>query len=311
MADCNKTLPNPSQGCDFDMNEVQRILFSAYKNETNAINTLSLTDAASLTALQARFDVPDLRDNSVDNDALTKLVPSSQVWGVTNEQGDPVENTDDGYYAKLAEGDYDIMIKFKNPSPYYIQQLKELEGIETSMYLLDANDENVARIWGKLNSTNLDPIRCRISVPNFNIASREAISEVIVKVRVINPKDMNYLYAVNVTGADVTSDVDFYSLINVNAVGSSPAVTGESFTATSIDFLGNEPLTGVTYDEITYRQSDDESITVTLASAGSLSEPTAGNYVVSEVALLTSGKSYIREIRKDGFNVIVETIAIP
>ena len=315
MASCLSKLPNFGSGdCKVDFNEIKRIGFTSYKDNDNAVNQIAIADAATLSNIQALFDVPDWRDNSVDNDDLTKLVVTSLIYAAMAEQGDAVENTDDGYYKKLADGDYDFSFKLKEATPYFIKQVKKLEGLDLGVFLFDSASSGNARIWGVLNDdeTNIDPLRIsNISVPDFKPSSRETLSEVTVKFRVKTSSDMNKMYGVEISDSDLTSDVDFDSLINADMTVTSPATTGCTMVIATSFERGAEAVAGIPYTAFTFRNVATPTTTVTMTTSGSLTESPDGTYAVSETDIFVSGQSYRPEVDWPGYNIEDAIITIP
>ena len=321
MANCNATLPNASFGCKFDINEIRRFGWTAYKDNGSNRNKIAIADAALLSNIQALFDVPDYRSNTVDNDDLTKLLISQLMYEAMAEQADSVTNNDGGYYVKLADGDLTFTAVLKQPSPYMLDQLKELESLDLSMYLFDQKKGGNARIWGMLDGTDIVPLRLQnVDIPDFIPGSRETPSQVTVTFQLRNPSDMNKLYGVEIVddvasgdglGSDITDDSDFYALYNASMTITSPAITGANIVIATDTELGSEPVTGIAFGDWTFRRSDDETDEIVLAAGSSVTESPDGTYVVNEAALLTSGKTYAVEIAFSGFNITAGDIIVP
>jgi len=305
MAKCVTSLTNPGNYCKVEIDEIRRILFVSKYKEDGSINKILKTDADEVTNWQTLFD-----KYNFSSDVLEKVVPSPLVWGFTDEQTDNVVDDANGYLEKLADGDYNITFEHLRLPPYSIQQYKEMESGTVAVYFIDADN----RLWGKDDSTYIAPVEVEgLQVNNFAFQTREKASKNSVSFRIKNSRDMNALNSILISDADVTSDEDFYSLIDATNTISSPATTG-CVAVIGTSYLSNEgvavAVTGIEYTAFTFVDQADLS-TVTLAASGSLVESPDGTYTISEVALLTTAHTYNLQVAVSGYDIEIGSVVVP
>lgn len=297
---CSNPLSNPGNYCDVAIDEIRRVLFVNKYKDDGTLNYISQADAAAIANWQTLFDKADFSSSIME-----KVVPSHLVWGLTTEQEDNVVDDNNGYLIKLADGNYTINYEHILLEPYCISQYKALEEQTLSVYFVDADD----KVWGKKSGVNLYPLDILgFQISNFSPKTREQASKSMVRFRLKTPTDMNILTSVTIADGDVTSDDDFYSLIDADVAISAPAVTG---CVVVIDTAqGDVAVTGITYSGFTFVDQADGS-TVTLAGAGSLNETPNGTYTVNEAALLTTAHTYDLQITFSGYNISVGEVVVP
>ena len=302
---CNTALSNLGSGdCKLNMSEMRRIVFVSKNKESGALNYIAQADAATLTNWQTLFD-----KYAFSSSVLEKAVPTTWLWKLLNEQGDPVTYDEDGDYVKLRDGDYTVSFELHEEVPEYVGALKEMEENTLCVYLYDVAASGLARVWGIKDGTDLYPFEITgLQVPNFNLKTSEAISSELIKFRVKFPKKMNALTSVEILLSDLTDDTDFYSLVDAAQVISTPAVTG-CITVIDTDRY-DEAVTGIAYTAFDFIDAADDS-SVTLAAAGSVTESPNGTYTINEAALLTTGHTYSLQISHSGYDIAVADVVVP
>jgi len=303
---CYPVLPNLGTGsCKLVMGEIKRILFVSQKKEDGTANYITQAAAAAIANWQTLFN-----KFNFSSDVLEKVVPTDLIFGFAVEQGDPETYDEGGDYEKLRDGDYNISFNFNSKVPDYIKKMKEMEDSSVGVYLLD--DKN--QVWGKKDGVNLYPVAIRnIAVQNFNVKTRETISQESVMMRVESSTDMNSLYGVEVADGDYNSDTDFYSLIDCTGTVTTPAVTG--CVAAIVDDRYGEAVTGLagTGDYLLWNFYDAVAPTVAipLAAAGSIAESPDGTYTINEAALLTTGHTYLLKVTHPRYDIDSMTVVVP
>ena len=163
---CNAPLSNLGSKCKFNIAEIIQLIFVATTNESGALNYLSLTNAALKAQWQAKFNIFNF-----STVPLTKFVPSGRLYQVVSDVAEDKTVDENGYYEKLADGDYDIMARVNNLSPYQVKQLKVMESTTLSVYLVDKN----GKIFGISDGTNLYPIELmNFSATNYKLKTDSA-----------------------------------------------------------------------------------------------------------------------------------------
>ena len=297
---CANPLSNPGNYCDVAIDEIRRVLFVNKYKDDGTLNYITQSNAAAIANWQTLFDKPDFSSSIME-----KVVPSHQVWGLTTEQEDNVVDDNNGYLIKLADGNYTVSYEHILLEPYSVKQYKSLEEQTLAVYFVDADD----RVWGKKSGVNLYPVDILgVQFSNFSPKTREAASKTMCKFRIKNATDMNELTSVTIADGDVTSDDDFYSLIDADIAISSPAVTG--CVAVIDTAQGDVAVTGIAYTAFTFVDQADGS-TATLAGVGSVTESPNGTYTINEAALLTTAHTYDLQVTLSGYNISVGEVVVP
>jgi hypothetical protein len=297
---CLAKLPNIGVGsCPLAIGEIKRIGFTSTFKEDGTQNKITLTAAGTSVAWKTLFEKKHFAA-----DVLTKVVVTPIVYEGVSQQAEPEAFDQGGYYKELRDGDYDIMVALNEVPPYVLKQLNELERADVSVYLFDDN----AQVLGIKSGSDLLPIAGRLSVPNFNLPSYNAISQAMLKFRVKSPKDVNSLWVVPIASARINDPDTFYSLRNVVGTVAAPALTG--FTMQLTEESTGLAFTGLTFDKIALVPTDG-SATRTLAASTSLTYNAGTNtYTINEAALLTSGKTYKVQISVDKFDFVVADVVV-
>ena len=298
--DCLLPLVNLGAGCRLVMDEMKRIGFVSTSKGTSK-NNITKVLAATLAGWQGLMDKPNFED-----DVLEKVVFTPTLYGVTDEEAEAVEFDEEGYFEKLADGDVTILAKMNSHEAARIKRMSDMEDRAVSIYLFDA----VSKVWAKEADLDIEPMEIQnMSVQKFKLKTREKISQVIVRMRLKNPADMNLLTSVQITDGEIADDEDFYSLTDGTGVTTVPAVTGAEIALTEDDSGG--AITGSVFGEWTFVDILGVEPPITLAAAGSLSELTPGNYIINEPLLLTSGETYRVENRKLKYDLTIGQIVVP
>ena len=301
MPTCKIPLSNIGNGdCPLQMDEIRRVLLVTKRKENNTLNSVSVTNAASLSAWQTLFNKPDFSSSLFE-----KVVPSPYLYKFVSEQGDPTVYDEDGDYEKLRDGNYDIMAELHKVRPEIIKQLKTFEDNEICAYLVDKGN----RVWGRKDGSTLYPIELvGFNVQNFMLKTAESTSIQTLRARIKFPEQMNDLYSVVIASADVTDDNDFYSLIDASQTITLPATTGCK-TVIATDRY-SEVVTDITYTGFVFRNVATGVASV-VSGADKLTETPDGTYVINQTALLTSGQVYDLEVFFAGYNIAVGTVTVP
>lgn len=300
---CNSPLSNLGSKCKFNIAEIIQLVFVATQNESGALNYLSLSNAALKAQWQAKFNIYNF-----STVPLTKFVPSGRLYQVVSDVAEDKTVDENGYYEKLADGDYDIMARVNNPSPYQVKQLKALESTTLSVYLIDKN----GKIFGISNGTNLYPIELmNFSATNYKLKTDSAQAMSDLKMRLLDPADINELWGVELSDGNPNSLNDFYSLQNCIATITTPATTG-CVVDVELEETG-EAVTGLTAHASWKFVKTTDGTVKSLAGSGSLVESTtiAGRYTVNESALLASGSAYYLQISIAPFDIAEATVTVP
>jgi hypothetical protein len=300
-------LPNIRYNHKFVPEEIGRLGFVLTNKDSGAANSIAVADAGTLANWQTLFNTFNFA-----SDTSIKVVMTPRIYNVTPERGDPVEYDNYGYYRKLGNGDYDFTFLFIDPNPGVIADMQALEDYDVSVFMYTTDP----RVLGSCtDETNLVPYAVQnLNVQNWGPAGHETASEVQVKFRLKAGTSLNNTASVAIANADINLDTDFYALRDSSTTTASPAVTGCDFTPTVDDLDPNNPstaipITGITYDEITFVKVSDSS-EVTLAASGSLTY-SGGTYTVNEGALLSADTDYYLQIEHDGFDITRVTISVP
>ncbi len=300
--ECNSPLGNFGQACKLNnVSEIKRVIFVSMLDATGAQNKILKSALVAKAGLQAKFDLPNFSD-----DVMNKFVVTPMLYDVVSAQGDPTLYDQGGYMKKTADGNYDITANLNEAVARQIAAMKGIEEKQIGVYLVD-NDTRVIGKDGKIlgDETYLYPIALQtFNIQNFNLPSYNGISQEPISMRVLTPSDMNYLYSVQVADANVASDSDFYSLIDVDTVISSPAITG--CTAVLSSNWDSSAITGFVVGD--FKLYDNAAPTVAITPSGVTESPN-GTYNVA--ATLTAGHTYTLKVTKSKYDVATGTVVVP
>jgi hypothetical protein len=303
MGQCNDALLNTGGGiCELKMSEIKRLLFVARYKEDGSKNTISQSNAALLAQWQTLFN-----KKGFASDVLTKVVPSPVVYGLKSEQGDQKVFDENGYFQKLADGDYNIPFMMYNVDPVVIKSLKALEKLVISVYLVDAD----TRVWGVRNSTNLDPFEVlNIAVGNPGLASLERPSDENITFRLKDPSQLLDMMSVQLATGDVMSDSDFYGMIDGTATVTSPATTGCVLKVDTDAAWGADAITGIAYNKINFYDNTAPTVAIPVA-IGEWAESPAGTYTVTKTGIFTTAHVYLAKFTHDKYDIDAATVTVP
>ena len=303
MAVCNETLlPNLGSGsCDLVQGEQKRVFPTSTKKEDGTLNKMLLTDAPTLANWQILFDKPNFSDS-----ALEKVVPTDIVFETKQENGEPVNFDQGGFFKKLANGDAKITFVVYDKVAQYVKKMYEMADKNLSIYLGD--DKN--QMGGKKDGLYLVPIKVQtMSVTPFTIANREAPATSTVTIQLKNPLDMNDFWMVEVTDGDMSEDSDFYSLNDVNTTISIPATTG-CVAALATDRYG-VAVSGLVYTDFNFYDAIAPAVAIPLTASTELTESPDGTYTINKASLLTLGHTYTLKITGDTYDIATGKVVVP
>lgn len=303
-------LANPGYNYKFIPEETRRFIFCLTHKTDGTENYITLADAVTLANWQTLFNTYNFA-----SDPAIKFICSPMVFGVTPEQAESKAFDENNYFRKLADGDYDVSAMLYDVCPSTIAALKDLENYNVSVYMVTTETQ----VQGRSDGTNLIPIKIQnTDVQDYKITSSDGVSQVVMKFRLKTANEMNSLVAVTIASADVTSDVDFFSLRDVTGTVDTPAVTGCNVILALDDLNPSDPSTAIyltdsliAFGDITFTDQADDS-DVTLADGDSLSYDSATKkHTINEAALLTAGHTYTLKVSESGYDVTCGDVVVP
>lgn len=278
---------------------------------TNKINKSSLVAGQlPIAVLQALFNV---WHHSADPD--TKMAATPQLSEFTPTDVDQVESTSEWFKAIMQSGERDIAVTYNDPAPYTIKNLAKLTSAgQLSFYAVTSDNYLLC----KYDGTYLVPLQIQdgsLKVTPYKPRGYSEHSKNVMQFRLNENDSMNDLVGVKITGGYVTSDADFFSLIDCTCVVSSITTGGATFTITRdhsnpLTPTIAEGVTGILFTECAFNATDGSDDEAPSASEN-WTPGAAGVYVLAETSIFTSGKTYAYEFSHAGIEVAAGTFVIP
>ena len=296
------TLANIGLDLGFTHAPIRRMIFCLTTNDSATTNVISLSNAAAIANWQTQFNQYSHLDDHSD-----RFVCSPLVREVAKEATEATYWEVEDYKTKLRNGYADIKFNILDPSPYILNNMKDLEDQTVSVFFITEDAEAI----GIKSGTDLKPIPIKpgsFTVPDWSPRGYDAGSINTVSFRLNAATDLNSVVAVTIADADVYDESDFYSLRDVTNTVASPATTGCTFTPVVDDLDPSAPstaipVTGIVYSEVSFMLNESPYTVVSPAAAENLTY-SSGTYTVNETALLTADKDYVLKISHAGYDCI-------
>ena len=143
-------LPNIGYNYGFKPEEIRRFIFTLYKKDSGALNSVTIADADTLATWTALMDKPNFSADTSDKVVVTPL-----CYGAGGVAGEASAFDTNGYYRVLQDGSIDFEFIFYDIAPACVANLKELQDYAIAAWAVTQD----TRIMGVKDSANLKPFR--------------------------------------------------------------------------------------------------------------------------------------------------------
>lgn len=290
----------------------RRIILCPTYDNSETVNKIAISslvsDALPISVLQTLFDT------WWHTDTNNKMLATPQISEFTFTDSDPVKSTSEWFERVMQDPTRDVGFIFNDVTPRVIKQLALIAATSTaySFYIVTADD----KLIGKFDGAYLVPFEIQASsifVGNKALSGYTEHAKDMITFRLNEARSLDDMFAIPISGGYVTSDDDYWSLIDATCTPSSYTVDGVTLTivrtARNPSTGVQDPVTGILYTEAAANATDDSDDEAPAAS-GNWTESSDGVYVWSESGVFTSAKTYTVQISHSGIDVASVTFTI-
>jgi hypothetical protein len=295
-----------SQG--FSIKDVERLIFLPRYKTSGAANVVLKSALSShelpKATVQALFNT---YWHVADPEIKWAATPRGVTFTPTYTAATPVET--EWYKEYRQPGSFDIAFTFPGVDPAIGDGLNNIKSEQLAVIPVTYDGYALLKDTSSTTLTPMAVMDNSMDVTPFQPGGYNTSAQVLVTFRLNDVYEMNSLVGVKLTDMDVTSDTDFYSLIDVTATCSSATGSGVTIALakTRPDVLQPDvydAITGLVYTEWSFVHSD--GTVVNLAGAGNNVE-TAGSYALT--ATLKAGVWTVK-VSHPGYDVASTTFTV-